>query len=348
MILNAYAVLDIFVSLLRLLLALGVVGLGVQALSRTPTSLAAEDRPAAEDRTYLLFSMAWLLLGLNVLSWPLLYLLLQSCVPEWGGQVMCIYGVTQVGKGSLGSSRFLPDLLQGLQVSKPALVFLSGAWFVLYRINRQTQTGPLVRRVLAVLVCFGLVAVADAAAETAYLLIPKKEESLANGCCTAAFDAAGGSSRFLPRDLSPEQARPLVYAAYYGIHAALLLALFASLRLPHLRMQPAWLALLLLTAALAVPISWVFLIDLAAPTLLHLPYHHCPYDLVPRAPEAVLAVALFLVGTFAVGWACVARWFGSGADSQPFLAQTVGRILRLGLLGYLGSLIMMSLEIVLA
>jgi hypothetical protein len=345
MILNAYAVLDIFVSLLRLLLSFAVIGLGVAAVLQTRAPLTADDRPTAENRTYLLFLIAGLLLGLSVLSWPLLYLLLQSYVPEWGGQVMCIYGVTQVGKGSLGPSRFLPDLLQGLQVSKLALVFASGAWFVLYWINRQTQTGPLLRRVLIALILFGLLGAADAAAETAYLLIPKKEETLANGCCTAAFDAAGGKSRLFSPGV---QTRPLVYRSYYGINAALLLALGASLWLPRLRMEPSWLAVLLLTAALALPINGVFLIDQAAPTLLHLPYHHCPYDLVPRAPEAVVAVALFLVGTFAVGWACVARGLGSCLEARSFLTQTVGTILRLGLLSYLGSLIMFSLEIALA
>ena len=56
--------------------------------------------------------------GLGLASWPLLYLLLQSYVPEWP-DVMCIYGVTRVGAGSVGASRFLPGLVTALQVLKP-------------------------------------------------------------------------------------------------------------------------------------------------------------------------------------------------------------------------------------
>src|SRR3954447_3858665 len=130
--------------------------------------------------------MAGLLLAVNVLSWPVLYLLLQSYVPEWPG-VMCIYGVTRVGAGSLGPSRFLPALVTTLQAMKPALIFLSGAWFVLHLVNRRTRTAPLTGRVLLLVVLLGLVAAGDAGVELAYLAIPKKEVFLSAGCCTEAF-----------------------------------------------------------------------------------------------------------------------------------------------------------------
>ena len=135
--------------------------------------------------------------ALNVLAWPIFYLLLQSYVTEWPG-VMCIYGVTRVGAGSLGSSRFLPPLLDTLQVTKPLLVFLSGAWFALHLVDRRTRTAPLTGRVLLLLLAASLLACADAAAELAYLSIPKKEEFLSSGCCTAAF-AEYGPTRFVPK-----------------------------------------------------------------------------------------------------------------------------------------------------
>src|SRR5258707_1155521 len=122
MILNSYAVLDFFTCLLRLSFGLAILGLGTAAWRKCGPALAPEGRKALEDRCYLLFLLALVLLGLNLASWPLLYLLLQSYVPEWPG-VMCIYGVTQIGTGSIGASRFLPGLIEVLQVSKPALVF---------------------------------------------------------------------------------------------------------------------------------------------------------------------------------------------------------------------------------
>src|SRR5689334_1488425 len=111
MILNANAVLDAFVGLLRLGLGLLVLALGIAAW-RTWRGRAdvPEERKALEDRCYLLFLMGGFLLCLNVAAWPIFYLLLQSYVPEWPG-VMCIYGVTRIGSGSLGASRFLPPLV---------------------------------------------------------------------------------------------------------------------------------------------------------------------------------------------------------------------------------------------
>src|SRR4051794_36975076 len=114
MILNAYSVLDAFVALLRLPLGLLAVALGAAAWRRWHRLAGPEDRKPLEDRNYLLSLLALLVLGLNLAAWPLLYLLLQSYVPEWPG-VMCIYGVTRIGAGGVGSSRFLPGLLTALQ-----------------------------------------------------------------------------------------------------------------------------------------------------------------------------------------------------------------------------------------
>src|SRR5207247_7725162 len=97
---------------------------------------------------------------------------------------------------------------------------------------------------------------------------------------------------------------------------------------------PSVLAFFLATAVLAVPISAVFLIEIASPALLHQPYHHCPYDLVPEAPESMLAVALFLWATFCVGWACVAAWLGRCGETQSFLPEMVRGIIMVAFWSY--------------
>src|SRR5437868_7020148 len=114
MILNGYAILIAFTGFLRLGLGLLVVGAAVAACRARRGPTAPDGQTALENRGYLLSLLTLLLIGLNLASWPLLYLLLQSYVPEWPN-VMCIYGVTQVGTGSVGASRFLPDLLRVLQ-----------------------------------------------------------------------------------------------------------------------------------------------------------------------------------------------------------------------------------------
>jgi hypothetical protein len=348
MILNAYAVLDAFVGLLRLGLGLVVLALGVTAW-RTWQRRAAtpEGRTALEDRCYLLFLLGGFLLCLNVIAWPIYYMLLQSYVPEWPG-VMCIYGVTRIGADSLGPSRFLPPLVTALQVAKPALAFLSGAWFVLYLVNRHTRTAPLTGRVLLVLLAAGLLAVADSAAEVAYLAIPKKEEFPSAGCCTEAFDAESRATRFLPAALVNENENGWLYAVYYALNGGLVLAAGGCAWLCRRGLPRGWLVPLLLGAAAAVPVNAVFLIEVAAPRLLGRPYHHCPYDLVPKAPESLLAVALFLGGTFAVGWACVAAWLGDGPEAGPLLPGMTGRLLQAAVFAYLLSLVMMSVELAVA
>jgi hypothetical protein len=344
-ILNTYAILDAFVSLLRLGLALLVVWLALAAFKTWRRAFESpETRRALEDRCYLLYLLGGLLLTLNVLSWPIFYLLLQSYVTEWPG-VMCIYGVTRVGAGSLSSSRFLPPLLTTLQASKPLLVFLSGAWFVLYLINRRTRTAPLTGRVLLLVLAAGALAGADAVAELAYVLIPKKEVFLSSGCCTALFDVEGGSARFIPRSLVGERAGVWLYGAYYAANAAMILALGWCARLCAWRLPVKWLAPLFVAAVLCLAVSAIFLIEVAAPRLLHLPDHHCPYDLVPQAPRSLLAVGLCFAGTFFAGWGCIAGWLGGGPESGPFVAGMVGSLFRLGIFGYLFSVLVLSLEL---
>jgi hypothetical protein len=346
MILNAYAVLVGFLALFRLALALMVIGLAIAAWRRWRPAADPETRRIVEDRCYLLYLLAFLLIGSNVVSWPLFYLLLQSYVPQWPG-VMCVYGVTQIGAGSLGSSRFLPGLIRALEAMKPALVFASGAWFVLYLINRQTQTAPLLRRILVLVAAVGTLAVADAGVELTYLVIPKKEDFLFGGCCTAAFDSDSRASRFLPHALVGDHYRPWLVAAFWSITLGMIFALTISALSPAARTQ--WgLAPLLAGALLSLALGPIFLVEIAAPALLHLPYHHCPYDLIPEVPESMVGVALYLLGSFAVGWACVARWLGACPETRTFLGDKVATLLFVGLVGYLGASVMMAVELALA
>ena len=100
MIVNAFSVLDAFLVLLRLLVGAVAAGPGCRravAWWRSTARTAQE----VEDRYYLLFSLATLLWCLSVLSWPVFYLMLQSYVDVWPG-VMCVYGVTRIGTGSVG------------------------------------------------------------------------------------------------------------------------------------------------------------------------------------------------------------------------------------------------------
>jgi hypothetical protein len=343
MILNAYSLLDGFLTLLRLALAVLVVSLAAWNWCALRAGNVRDRK--LENRGYLLLQLALLLLALNVLSWPLLYLLLDSYVPQWPG-VMCIYGVTRVGAGSHGVARFLPPLLLALQVLKPVLVFASGAWGALYFLNRRSQSAPLMGRMLLVMVAVGFLALVDAALEITYLAIPKHEEFLSVGCCTGA--SAEHESRFVPSAFTGAAGRPWLVGGVYTAHAAMIAGLLACLRRVRSADAAKGMVLLGAGAVLSVPIYGAFLIDVAAPAWLRLPHHHCPYDLIERAPEALGGVASFVGGTFAVGWACVVAWLGRCPETRPFIEELLRKMLVVALFGYLGSLVTMSVGLALA
>ena len=228
MIFNACAVLSGFVVVLRGIVAvLGLACRHLQGCRCDDTSTGS--RTESENRFYLQSLLALWLLGLSLISWPLLYLLLQSYVPQWPG-VMCIYGVTQIGAGSVGASRFLPGLIAAMQCLKPAAVFLSGVWFVLYRIQRQTRTGPLFGRVLLAQLALGAVALTDAVVEGTYLVIPKKEEFLFTGCCTTGLRGLTETSTTWISALSDELGPTWLSATFYLAHIGLIAGLWVVRR----------------------------------------------------------------------------------------------------------------------
>jgi len=341
MIVNAYAIVAGVLVVIRLPIAILVLGLALRACRQPRTSAETQRR---DDRYYLLVLSATLLLGLNLLAWPVFYALLQSYVSQWPG-VMCIYGVTQIGQGSQGLSRFLPSLLYALQVAKPLVVFASGAWFMLYLTNRSLQKSELMPRTLALMMLFALISAGDAALEGAYLLTPKSEQFLDVGCCAAALDVSQTTERFVPSGLLAESDRSWVKLAYYVLNAGLPLGLLAC----HFRISRNWLVFPLLVALVSLPVNWLYLVDIAAPAILRLPYHHCPYDLLPEAPETVIGMALFLFGVFAVGWAWLVDRFGRVAaevdNGTPQLRQ---RLLFLAAFGFLSSLVLFTIEVALA
>jgi hypothetical protein len=348
MILNSYALLDGFTTILRIILSVLVIALSTIELRRWyRLAPDGEVQRLVEERSHLLFLVAAILLLLNVLSWPLLYLLLQSYVSQWPG-VMCIYGVTRIGAGSLGPSRFLPSLLTALQITKPLLVFLSGTWVLLHWLNRQTRTATLSGRVTWAVFLTGILAAGDALAEGLYLLLPKKEQFPATGCCTAVFDSASAPNRFLPTALVRDSDAPIVLILYVAANIALLIALAGAIWAnPKNRFGVRLLPVLAL-CAVSVIFSSLFLTEFAAPRLLHLPNHHCPYDLIPKAPESILAVALYFGGSFALGWACIASLLGKQAESEPFLPELARGLVQFAFYAFLGSLAIMSLELVMS
>jgi hypothetical protein len=330
MIVNAYAVLAAFVGLLQL-----AFGLLVIRFSFDRGGIATKSE--LEERPYLLLLLSFLLIGANLASWPLLYSLLQSYVPSWP-DVMCIYGVTQIGRGSLGSSRHLPWLLVTVQCTKPLLVFLGGSWFVLYLANRATRTAVLMPRLLRGLLPLGVVSVVDSVCVASYLAIGKQEHSLSAGCCTSQL---ADRSRVLSESLLGAGSHPWLTAILVLLVTGLCLGILTVIRgrVDHRRFLPGLIA----GALIAMPLGGLFLVEIASPVLLERP-HYCPYDLIGEVPESVLGVVLFVLGGFSIGWAGVLGRWGRVEETQSVLPRLIGSLLFLGLFGYLGSMIMFIVE----
>lgn len=346
MLLNGYTVLSVFLCVTRLLIAVAVVAVGLSVRRMLKHSSGIDQQQTIENRGYLLFLSASVLIALNVVSWPVLYLVLQSYVREWPA-IMCIYGVTKIGAGTIGASRFLPALVTTLQWTKPLVVFVSGAGFVLYLINRRTPSGPILNRVLLALLLTGGVTVADSLVEIGYLTIPKSEVRVAGGCCTTTLEAVTQASKFTPGLRVPESQRPYLIAACYALNLAVMAGLLLNVLQPRRGNGPlTW--LLYAGALLSIPVSLLYLVEIAAPAILGLPFHHCAYDLISVAPESTLAVGLFLLGCFSVGWSWVAGRFGRCDQTQGFLQEHVARLRFIAMYGYAGAMLLISIEVLLA
>ncbi|MGH7140730.1 MAG: hypothetical protein ACREHD_33780 [Pirellulales bacterium] len=340
MITSGYVTLAGFLAALQLAAALWAMVVGLRNLAARPT---ADDEVAErlEGRTYLAGLLGYLLLGTSLASWFVLYLLLDSFVPQWKG-AMCIYGVTQIGEGSRGIYHWLPRLVLAEQALKPLLIFATGAALVLYRFYRRLGTRTLLPRVAGALFLAALLASLDAGVELGYLAIPKRESLPSSGCCSVS--TAMNERTPLP---GPDEQQRLE-VAYYGCQALLAALVLQSVITTGSVFGLGRILALLALAAVAVGVSMPFLIHVAAPALLHLPYHHCIYDLVLRVPESGVALLLLFWGTCCVGWAGVIAVTGRCAESAAELRGEVRRWLCYSLVGYLGSMVMLSLDLWLA
>ena len=337
MILNGYSVVAAFLGLVQL--ALGVAVLVTTAGAwRHWRAGGAEARRSAESGRFLPAAMTVPLLLVAAAAWPVLFLVLQSYVPEYP-EAMCIQGVLLVGERSDGASRFLPGLVELLQWTKPSLVFLVGAWLSLHLLDRRTRTGPLMGRTLALLAVAGGFAVLDAGAQLTYLALPKQDEIVASGCCTGAFDVA----RLAKNTLLQGDLAPAISFGQYGLLGGLVLALSGLTFFAPSPDKARWMLAAMAVAAVgAVRSTADFVTQVAAPELLGRPFHGCGYCMLAEVPESGVALGLFALGTFSVGWAALAAWLGRHEATAGLLAGHLRGLAFLGLFGYAGYLLMIA------
>jgi hypothetical protein len=329
-IVNPYSVLTAFVCAVEFALGAVAAGVGVAACLRA--------RRAAEvdAGSHLLFLVALTVAAVGAAGLPLLVLTLGSYVPQWPG-VMCIQGVTRVGEGSPGAAGWLPGLLAALAVLRPAAVAAAGAWLTMHVVNRSTRSGPLAARVLAVAALAGALAAAAGGLELAYLLIPKEDRVLADGCCTAPPSLALRASE--TRTFLGALPRPDAAGTFTAVLAGSGLVLAAgcgALRAFAARGRAARWPITAVAAAgvVFVLLGAVFAHEVACPEVLGLPHHRCHWCLLASAPENAVAAALAAMGALSAVWAAVAAWCGAGPDSAGAAARVGARLLGAAAFGF--------------
>ncbi len=291
MILNAFALIALFIGGLSLLLMVASAVSAFHFGRRMKWIEGPDERARTKDLVHLSFLLLCTAFILRLAAWPLFYILLQSYIPLIPG-AMCIFGVTQVR----------PGFVLFLQLWKPLSFFLIGGWLILYQLDLSLKTRPLIQTVLRFLAVVSFVAVVDAAAELAFIL-SFSPPGVAVSCCTAVVDLAIPAAQLNPEALFGAARVPLLLGAYYGSSLSLLALLgYLIIRKKSGSIPRAFMALTAGVAGLGVVLTYAAYRERIGPRMMELPDHHCLYCLLQYQPWSIFIISLFLLGS------CLSIW----------------------------------------
>jgi hypothetical protein len=329
-ILNALSITMIFIGALSILLAIWGGIFSLILYGRWGKPLTPEDKTSLEDRSYLVLLIMVITLIVRLINWPLFYATLQSFIPDIEG-AMCIFGVTQVK----------PGLTHFLEFLKPINFFLIGGWLILHILDRATKTSPLMKRKLLLLSVISLFVLIDSIGDI-LLMIGITPESLVS-CCTTVTDILNRPTRTTPVSFfGPEYGRPL-QSLFFTIHLALLGFVGVTLKFKIFR-RPI-LGLVFLFAILNAFIFLLSQIEVFAPGMMHLPFHHCLYCLWQYVPDSTFLFAFFSLGTFSVGWGVTTELFGNHRETAELLPVYLRNIYSFAFFFLAVSLVMLVIHL---
>ena len=333
MILNALSITMIFIGVLSALLAIwgGISSLILYRKWERPSR--PEEKTSLEDRSYLILLIMVIVLLIRLINWPLFYVTLQSFISDIEG-AMCIFGVTQVR----------PGLTRFLEFLKPVNFFLIGGWFLLHLLDRATQTSPLMKRKLLLLSFLSLLVLIDSLGDI-FLILGIAPESLVS-CCTTVTNISNRPTRTTPLSIfGPEYAHSL-QVLFFITHIVLIgfVGLALTLWKTFLR-QRLILGLLFLFSFLNAIFFLLSQIEVFAPAMMHLPFHHCLYCLWQYVPDSIVMYLFFILGTFSVGWGFTTELFGRQGEAADLLPGYLRKIYSFAFFFLLASLIMLIIHL---
>ena len=339
MILNVFSITESFIGLISLIL-MGWTSLFSLSLAlRWKRASTVEQRSEVEKRTHLVLLVAVVVLGIRLLNWPLFYVTLRSFVSDIDG-AMCIFGVTQVKRVLTGIS----------EIIKPIAFFLIGAWLLIHILDQKTETSPLMGRKLLFLSATAAVVVLESLLDVVLMLkiTPGKLVS----CCTTVTDILDRPTRVVPQStLGPGYASILGYG-YYVSNIALVLVLGLTMWRLKPKSYPGWqrpvLGLLSLFALLNGALFVLTQIEVHAPKIMGLPFHHCLYCLWQYVPDTVLMYLFFVLGTFAVGWASLLDLMGRTGETKDLLHRHLRMLYGFSIFCLTASMLMNTVHLIAA
>jgi len=330
MILNALSITIIFIGALSALLAVwgGISSFILYRRWGRPST--PEEKTSLEDRSYLILLIMVIVLLIRLINWPFFYGTLQSFISDIEG-AMCIFGVTQVK----------PGLTRFLEFLKPVIFFLIGGWFILHVLDRATKTSPLMRRKLFLLSIISLLVLIDSLGDI-FLILGIAPGTLVS-CCTTITDILNRPTRTTPESIfGPEYAQSL-QVFFFITHIALIGTIGVSLKFKIFR-RPI-LGLLFLFSLLNTILFLLSQIEVFAPAMMRLPFHHCLYCLWQYVPDSILLYLLFILGTFSVGWGFTTEFFGKIGEASDLLPKYLRNIYWFAFSFLSASLIMLIIHL---
>ncbi|MDG6025846.1 MAG: hypothetical protein E3K40_03855 [Candidatus Brocadia sp.] len=341
MIVNIYTLIMLFVAFVSLFLGgfLFYAALRMLLCSESASAMSLETKSKFEERGYLVFLLACVILSVRMLAWPWFYFMLQSFVPEVPG-AMCMFGVTQI----------LPSTVTFLQILKPVSFFIMGGWLLCYYVDKSTPTAPLARQNLFFLLMVCGVLLADSIADISYVLRMKPLMSVS--CCATFFDVPLRPSAMIPQAIFGIHFQKILFVLYYLINIILIALLF-------LLLSKKWLSFTVFSKKIVVysmaivgvvniPVVIYTLIENIVPRLMQLPYHHCIYCFMGKGvvPDAPVMLGLFVIGTFAIGWMGILRMLCMNAETQPVTEHLLKKVNGLSAFCLLASLMMVTIHLI--
>jgi hypothetical protein len=335
MILNVFSITELLLGLLSLLLMAWAGTMSLVLASRWSRSSTASERSRIEDRSHLIFLVAVVVLGMRLINWPFFYATLRSFIPDIDG-AMCIFGVTQVCRIATG----LAELV------KPLSFFLIGGFFLAHMIDHRTRTSPLMGRNLFFIGCASVVVILDSLLDI-YLMLNIAPGQLVS-CCTTVTDILDRATRRVPQLIfGPKYASILEYGYYVSniLLLAVLGACWAAIRRGASFPRRTAVGFIFAYAIANAALFLVVQIDVHAPKIMGLPFHHCLYCMWQYVPDTIVMYGLFISGTFATGWCFLLELVTRTSETADVFSACLGRLLEISMLCLAAALIMNTVHL---